>query len=353
MTILIILAVVVSVVMPLKGKQAFASIKKSGLKDSVLIMEKGNLKLAFSRIHEDMYQFVRAAPYVKKKDGEPLVAPCLQMSSVYGDKFLALRGVTDVFFKARGKNFEIIEGKNLKDPYDVIIGKLLSHRMEENFRVGQQLSIENKEWTIVGIYRAKGDPAESGAIVRLEDFKEVTARDVYSYVEMKVDDVQNMQKMTGYINKAFTALHDEFPDAPAIMALPEKEYWAKLAKVFKMSVMISKATAVIITVSVLLFLLNVSHSSFLKRQEKVKEAIKNGKGSYLGGVLVGVLVFSAVAGIIGGLIAMSFHGRPVNLQLSTILLRVEPSVLPRAIIMAILFGIVGNLPFLIMAAREK
>ena len=88
--------------------------------------------------------------------------------------------------------------------------------------MGDLLSLENRKWKVVGIFRAKRDPAESGALVRMEDFKEVSARGTYSYIEIKADSPKNIPKLTKYVNMAFGMLHDEFPDAPAIMALAGK-----------------------------------------------------------------------------------------------------------------------------------
>ncbi|MCK4794978.1 MAG: hypothetical protein KAV87_65220, partial [Desulfobacteraceae bacterium] len=82
--ILLISAVVAYIVFPTAAKSAFMAIKKYGFKDTVIIMEKGNLKLAFSRVDEELYQFVKTAPHVQKKGDEPLVSPYLQMSSVFG-----------------------------------------------------------------------------------------------------------------------------------------------------------------------------------------------------------------------------------------------------------------------------
>ena len=268
--ILLILAVVAYIVFPTAAKSALVAIKKYGFRDSVLIMEKGNLKLAFSRVDEELYQFVKTAPHVKKIGDEPLVSPYLQMSSVFGKKFLMLRGITVSFYKVRGKTFKIIQGRVLRDKYDMLIGYLMPKRLGEPYKVGDFLSLENRKWKIVGIFKAKGDPAESGALVRMEDFKEVSARGTYSYIEIKADSPKNIPKLIGYVNMAFGMLHDEFPDAPAIMALPEKQYWGELAKMFKMAILVSKAKAAVIVVCMLLFIMNISHTSLMKRTNEIR-----------------------------------------------------------------------------------
>ena len=268
--ILQIFAVVAYIVFPTAAKSAFMAIKKYGAKDTVLVMEKGNLKLAFSRVDEELYQFVKTAPHVMKKDNEPLVSPYLQMSSVFGKKFLMLRGITDNFYRIRGKTFKIVKGRGLRDKYDILIGHLASKRLDEPYKVGDLLSLENRKWKIVGIFRAKRDPAESGALVRMEDFKEVSARGTYSYIEIKADSPKNIPKLTKYVNMAFGMLHDEFPDAPAIMALPEKQYWGELAKMFKMAILVSKAKAAVLVVCALLFIMNISHSSLMKRADEIR-----------------------------------------------------------------------------------
>jgi ABC-type antimicrobial peptide transport system permease subunit len=341
--ILLISAVVAYIVFPTAAKSAFMAIKKYGFKDTVLVMEKGNLKLAFSRVDEELYQFVKTAPHVKKKGNEPLVSPYLQMSSVFGKKFLMLRGITGSFYKIRGKTFKIIKGRDLRDKYDILIGYLASKRLGEPYKVGDILSLENRKWKVVGIFKAKGDPAEAGALVRMEDFKEVSARGTYSYIEIKADSPKNIPKLTGYVNMAFGMLHDEFPDAPAIMALPEKQYWGKLAKMFKMAILVSKTKAAVLVVCMLLFIMNISHNSLMKRTNEMR-ILSNSGVSKLGifsGMLFEIFIVSIVAGIIGGAIAVACSGMTVNLQLATIILKIKPSAIPKGVVLAIILGFLG------------
>ncbi len=341
--ILLISAVVAYIVFPAASKSAFMAIKNYGFNDSVLIMEKGNLKVAFSRVDEELYQFAKTAPHVKKKGNEPLVSPYLQMSSVFGEKFLMLRGITDIFYKIRGNTFKIVQGRRLKDKYDILIGYLVSKRLGEPYTVGDILSLENRKWKVVGIFKAKGDPAEAGALVRMEDFKEVSARGTYSYIEIKADSPKNIPKLIGYVNMAFEMLHDEFPDAPAIMALPEKQYWGKLAKMFKMAILVGKTKAVVIVVCMLFFIMNISHSFLMKRTEEIRILSNSGvpKLGIFFGMLFEIFIVSIVAGIIGGVIAMAFSGMTVNLQLATIILKIKFSAILKGVVLAIILGYLG------------
>jgi ABC-type antimicrobial peptide transport system permease subunit len=353
--VLLVFAVVAYIVFPTSAKTAFKAINQYGFKDTVFIIEKDNLKLAFSRVDELLYQFVKTAPHVKKIDNTPLVAPYLQMSSVFGNQFLMLRGITDTFYKLRGKSFEIIQGDKPKNQYDLLIGYLASKRLKKSFKVGDYLSLENRKWKITGIYKAKGDPAESGALVRMEDFKEVSARGTYSYIEIKADSPQNIPKLTGYVNMAFEMLHDEFPDAPAIMALPEKQYWKQLAKMFKMAVMVSKAKAAVVVVCVLMFLMNLSHSLFRKRTPEIRILTLCGvsKGKICIGMIVEVLVISIFAGIIGGVLALACNGMTVNLQLATVLLKIEPTAIGKGMIMTMILGCLGAILPIIKVAFSR
>ena len=350
--ILLIVAVVAYIVFPTAAKSAFMAIKKYGFKDTVLIMEKNNLKLAFSRVDEELYQFVKTAPHVKVEGNEPLVSPYLQMSSVFGDQFLMLRGITDAFYKIRGKTFNIVQGRGLNDKYDILIGNLASKRLGKLYRVGDILSLEDKKWKVVGIFHAKNDPVASGALVRMADFKEVSARGTYSFIEIKADNPKNIPKLTGYINMAFGMLHDEYPDAPAIMAIPEKQYWGQLAKMFKMAILVSKTKAAVVVVCMLLFIMNISHSSFLKRTGEMRIMSNCGisRAGIFFGMLLEVLILSIAAGIIGGIIAVACSGMVVNLQLATILLKIEPSAIFRGVLVAVILGCLGRMLPMIQVA---
>jgi ABC-type antimicrobial peptide transport system permease subunit len=256
-----------------------------------------------------------------------------------------LRGITDIFYKVRGKTFEIIQGRGLRDKYDILIGYLASKRLGKNYEIGDILNLEDRKWKVVGIFKAKGDPAESGALVRMEDFKEVSARGTYSYIEIKVDSPKNMPKLIKYVNMAFGMLHDEFPDAPAIMALPEKQYWGKLAKMFKMAIMVSKVKAFVIVTCMLLFLMNISHSYFQKRTNDLRILNNSGisKVWLFAGLVCEVLIISMVAGILGGVLAVACSGMTVNLQLATVLLKIPPSAIFTGLKLAIILGFLGTI----------
>ena len=190
----------------------------------------------------------------------------------------------------------------------------------------------------------------------MEDFKEVSARGTYSYLEIKVDSPENIPKLTGYVNMAFGMLHDEFPDAPAIMAVPEKQYWGKLAMMFKMAILTSKAKVTVIVVCMLLFIMNISHSALMKRTGEMRIFSNCGvsKLKLFSGMLFEVMIVSVVAGIIGGILAVACSGMAVNLQLATIILKIEPSVIPKGVILAIVLGCLGSiLPMIKLGFSHK
>jgi ABC-type antimicrobial peptide transport system permease subunit len=142
---------------------------------------------------------------------------------------------------------------------------------------------------------------------------------------------------------AFEMLHDEFPDSPAIMALPEKQYWAKLAKMFKMSILVGKTKAAVLVVCMLFFIMNISHSFLLKRTDEIRILSNSGvpKLGIFSGMLFEIFIVSIVAGIIGGVIAVACSGMTVNLQLSTIILKIEHSAILKGVILAIILGFFG------------
>jgi ABC-type antimicrobial peptide transport system permease subunit len=265
------------------------------------------------------------------------------MSSVYGDRFLMLRGVTDAFYRVKGKTFKIREGRNLRDKYDVIIGHLVPRRLGRPYAVGDSIHLENRNWKIVGIFEAARDPVESGAIVKMEDFREVSARGTYSYIEIKADSPKNIPGLMRYVNMAFESLHAEFPDAPAVMAIPERQYWSSLANVFKMAVMVGNARAVVIVVCALLAIMNIYHNILSGRSAEMRVLSASGfsRGEILSGVVLEAFVLSLGAGIIGAVIALKLSGTTINLQMSTVILEVGGPAFPRAVVLGVVLGVAG------------
>jgi ABC-type antimicrobial peptide transport system permease subunit len=252
-----------------------------------------------------------------------------------------LRGITDDFYRVKGETFSIVEGRDLENKYDILIGYLVPMRLGRPYAVGDSIVLEGRSWKIVGIYRAERDPVESGALIAMEDFREVSARGTYSYVEIKADSPKNIPTLMRYVNMAFEALHAEFPDAPAIMAIPERQYWSSLAKVFKMAVMLGNVRAAVIVIVVFLTIMNISHSFLMKRRGEVRVLSSSGFSGreIVAGVLLEAFIVSVIAGIIGGVIAIKFSGTAINLQMSTVILKVGRSAVPRSLILAIVLGL--------------
>jgi len=127
------------------------------------------------------------------------------------------------------------------------------------------------------------------------------------------------------------------------MALPEKQYWGKLAKMFKMAVLVGKTKAAVIVICILLFIMNISHSFLMKRTGEIRILSDSGvpKLGIFSGMLFEIFIVSIVAGIIGGIIAMACSGMTVNLQLATIILKIKPSAILKGVVLAIILGCFG------------
>jgi putative ABC transport system permease protein len=127
------------------------------------------------------------------------------------------------------------------------------------------------------------------------------------------------------------------------MALPERQYWSRLANVFKMAVMLGGVRAAVIVVCVLLTVINISHSSIVRRSGEFRtlSAVGISRQEILSGLLLETAIVSVAAGVAAGLIVMRTSGSAVNLQMSTVILNVPRSVFPRAILIAIGLGLAG------------
>jgi ABC-type antimicrobial peptide transport system permease subunit len=114
---------------------------------------------------------------------------------------------------------------------------------------------------------------------------------------------------------------------------------------FKMAILISKIKAAVIVVCVLLFIMNISHSSLMKRTNDMRILSSSGFSglSIFFSMLFEIVIVSIVAGIIGGFIAVTCSGMTVNLQLATVILKIEPSAILKGVILAIILGFLGTI----------
>lgn len=116
----------------------------------------------------------RLAPVLRETPGVAEVAPVLvnNITRLKGNnKFVLIFGVDPESYNRIGRGIEIVEGRGLEKPGDLLVDTVLAEA--DQIRVGDELRLMNREFEVVGIPKA-------GAGVRiymgLEDMQSATAQ---------------------------------------------------------------------------------------------------------------------------------------------------------------------------------
>jgi putative ABC transport system permease protein len=140
------------------------------------------------------------------------------------NKFVMIFGVDPETYNRIGHGFEIVEGRGLEKPGDLLVDTVLAQA--DQIKVGDKLEIMNREFEVVGIPRAG---AGVRIYMRLEDMQTATAQpgDV-SFFFVKVQEDKDVAEVAAELEKRFegykvTAL-EFLSDAMKENALGLKEF---------------------------------------------------------------------------------------------------------------------------------
>ena len=143
------------------------ALRSTGIPQNAIVVQRGSASELTSWVPLDQRNLIVVDSRVARgKDGQPLASPEIV---VVGSKprrtdgmptNVTIRGVSPKAFEVRG-GIEIVRGRNFTPGlYEVIVGERIAERIQ-GLDLGAKITVQRKEWDIVGIFRSQGGGFES------------------------------------------------------------------------------------------------------------------------------------------------------------------------------------------------
>jgi len=143
------------------------ALRSTGIPQNAMVVQRGSASELTSWVPLDQRNLIVVDSRVARgKDGQPLASPEIV---VVGSKprrtdgmptNVTIRGVSPKAFEVRG-GIEIVRGRNFTPGlYEVIVGERIAERIQ-GLDLGAKITVQRKEWDIVGIFRSQGGGFES------------------------------------------------------------------------------------------------------------------------------------------------------------------------------------------------
>jgi putative ABC transport system permease protein len=328
------------------------SLRVSGGTDNVILMGAGSEEsVERSEIKPSVGDLVRAqVPGIKSRLGVAYVSPEVHMQVVFGLKAgdageanTMLRGVLPAGYLVH-QQVRIMEGRAPEAGRDeLLVGRLAAVKMgvpEGRLALGQKLYFDKREWTIVGRFEAPGTVMESEVWCPLSDLQIAARRDNLSCVVLTLDPEAGGEfEEVDLFAKQRLDLE--------LVAMTERDYYAKLASFYKPVQIMIWVTAGLIAMGALFGGLNTLYAAFAARIREFGSLQTIGFSRRA--ILVSLMQESTIATAAGALIAcvlgiVVLDGISVRFSMGAFALSLDSYTLMLALVTGISLGVIGALP---------
>lgn len=333
-----------------RGMQRTLS-EHAGLHENVMILGTGSEESAErSQIFSaGLDQIVAASvPGLRERAGVVFASPeihaalPMRESADSGRELMAvLRGVRPVALLVHPE-VEIIEGRPPRNGHDeIMVGSLAATRLglpEARLALGRTLRFDNRDWTIVGRFRAPGTVMDAEVWMPLTDLQVATKRE------------SSVSCVIVTLDRATFADVDLFAKSRLdleITAMPEREYYSSLSAFYAPIRAMIVVTAALIASGGLLGGLNTMYAAFAARVREV--GMLQALGFTRAAIVLNLAeesVFAAACGVVigsaVGLVALD--GLAVRFSMGAFALSLDPPVLLAGVVGGLAVGVIGAIP---------
>ena len=326
--------------------------------DTAIVLRSGSDNEMMSGLGREATRIVADAPGVRRAaqgpaaSAELYVVVDLPKRSTNTDANVPLRGVQPGAFAVRDE-IEIIEGRRFQEGRNEIIAGKAAAAEFAGLEVGNRLRWGQNEWTVVGIFSAKGGLSESEVWCDVGVLQPAYRRgETFQSVYAKLDSAE-----------AFTQFKDTLTADPRldVKVIREVDYYADQSRLlYNIISGLGSIIAILMAIGAVFGALNTMYSAVASRTREI--ATLRALGFRSGPVVLSVLAESLFLSLLGGAIgaAVAYFGFN-GYQASTLnwasfsqvafAFTVTPRLLVQGVVYALLMGLIGGLFPAIRAAR--
>jgi putative ABC transport system permease protein len=328
-----------------------------GLHENVIILSTGSEEaLERSQIDSSTAgQAVASIPGLVERGGVVYASPeiniALPINTDASDttpRQAVIRGVRPVAFLVHSE-VEIVEGRQPRAGQDeIIVGSLAATRLglpDSRLAVGNTVYFDNRDWTIVGRFRAPNTVMDAEIWMPIIDLQVATKREatisavVVSLDTARFSDVDLFAK--GRLDLEITAMR-------------EADYYASIAAFYRPIRIMVIVTAALIAVGGLLGGLNTMYASFAARVREIGTLQSFGytRPAIVTSLTEESLFAAAIGTVIGAVLGLLLlDGLAVKFSMGAFALTLDAPVMLLGIAGGVLVGLVGAVPPAIRCLR--
>ncbi|MBI3245445.1 MAG: ABC transporter permease [Deltaproteobacteria bacterium] len=323
----------------------------TGGEHNLVVMRKGATNDGSSSVTREAVQALRYLPGIARTpDGEPFVSPELIIQPFGqpkggGRENMLVRGVSPMAFQVHAQ-VRLVAGRMLQPSLgEAIVGLSASHRYQ-GAGLGETLSFGRRSWKVVGIFNAEGSAFESEVWVDVEDLFTDANRSSYSGVRLTLAPEADRD--------AFIRRLAEDPRI-SLEATPEVDYYSEQAESANTLYVLTSILALIMGTGAVFGAMNTMFAAVTHRTAEIgtlralgfsratvlsafmRESLCLALVGYLGGVALGAGAIFVVNSLI--------HGVAFNLasfSTAVVTLRLSPTILFAALLLAVTMGLLGG-----------
>ena len=225
-------------------------------------------------------------------------------------------------------------------PGQLMVGRLAWRRLdlpEEALQPGKKIWIEDTQLTIAGIFSAPGTVMESEIWMDLNDLRSLSLREHLSCVVIRLDEGEFADV------DLFTKQRLDLE----LSALPESEYFARIAAFYAPVRGMIWVTALLIATGALLGGLNTLYAAFAPRIREIAtlQAIGYSRRAILFSLVQESTIASLCGAIVASLVAIGLiDGITVSFSIGSFILSISPAVAMAGLLTGLGLGLIGALP---------
>ncbi len=329
----------------------------TGRADNLIVLRKGATSEVESHLTRDWVAILKAHPDVATGEGErPLASADLVVIANLPRKDgvaanVSIRGVSPDAFALR-PYVKVTEGR-LPQPglSEVVVGRAIARRFG-NLTVGSNVTIDETEWSIVGIFDSGGSAFESEIWGDAEVLLPAFDRDGFVSVTFRLRDPSRANAVIEELGKEARM---------QVQVSTERDYYNAQSGMLGAALStLGTFVAVIMAVGAVFGALNTMYAAVDQRTREIATLLAIGfspSSIYVSFVLESVLI-GLIGGVIGVLLALPFNGVSTGTTNWTSFsevafnFRISPEIVVTGLVFATLLGVVGGLLPARRAARK-
>jgi ABC-type lipoprotein release transport system permease subunit len=335
-----------------------ATLVDTGSPDNAIVLRRSASSELVSQIDRGTASLLETQPEVAPaKDGRPLlsremvVVINLYKKTTNSMSNVTVRGVSPQAFELR-PGFRIVEGKPFQfGTHEIVVGRNIASRFK-GVALGTEVPFAGDRWTVVGIADAGGTGFDSEIWGDVDQVMQAFSRPVYSSATFRLRDA-------GQFNAIKARLQAD-PRAQSLELKREQEFYREQSQAMaKFIKILGLVVTTIFSVGAMIGAMITMYAAVASRTVEVGtlRALGFQRRSVLGAFLVESVLLAIAGGVAGvALASLLSFARVSTLNFTSFSevgfgFTLSPGVVTRAMIFAVMMGIVGGFLPAVRAAR--